>query len=81
MIALIEDRSRQQEVTVNELKKLYPKYDSLAKELNIKTKFITNIIDTKYRFRDSVLTSTILRSHMLSPEQDFKRLNHGVADV
>ena len=66
MIALIEDRSRQQEITVNELKKLYPKYDSLAKELNIKTKFITNIIDTRYRFRDSVLTSTILKKDSIS---------------
>jgi hypothetical protein len=71
MIALIEDRSRQQEITVNELKKLYPKYDSLAKELNIKTKFITNIIDTRYRFRDSVLTSTILKKDSISEKSYF----------
>jgi hypothetical protein len=71
MIALIEDRSRQQEITVNELKKLYPKYDSLAKELNIKTKFITNIIDTRYRFRDSILTSTILKKDSISEKSYF----------
>jgi len=62
MVALIKDKSRQQELTVKELKELYPKYDSLAKVLNIKTKHITNIIDTKYRFRDSIITSTVLKT-------------------
>jgi flagellar basal body-associated protein FliL len=65
MVALIKSKSRQQELTVNELKELYPKYDSLAKELNIKTKRITNIIDTKYRFRDSIITSTVLKTDIL----------------
>ena len=71
MIALIEDKSRQQELTVKELKELYPKYDSLAKELNIKTKYITNIIDTKYRFRDSTITSTVLKTDSVAEKAYF----------
>jgi hypothetical protein len=60
MIALIKAKSRQQEITAKELKELYPKYDSIAKVLSIKTKFITNIIDTKYRFKDTTITKTVL---------------------
>jgi hypothetical protein len=71
MIALIENKSRQQELTTKELKELYPKYDSLAKELKIKTKFITNIIDTKYHFKDSILTSTILKKDSISEKAYF----------
>jgi hypothetical protein len=71
MVALIKSKSRQQELTVNELKELYPKYDSLAKELNIKTKRITNIIDTKYRFRDSIITSTVLKTDSVSEKSYF----------
>ena len=71
MVALIEDKSRQQELTVKELKTLYPKYDSLAKELNIKTKFITNIIDTRYRFKDSTLTTTVLKKDSISEKAYF----------
>lgn len=71
MVALIKDKSRQQELTVKELKELYPKYDSLAKVLNIKTKHITNIIDTKYRFRDSIITSTVLKTDSVSEKSYF----------
>ena len=45
----------------NEFKKLYPKYDSIAKELNIKTKHITDVIDTKYRFKDTTLITSVLK--------------------
>jgi len=71
MVALITDKSRQQELTVKELKELYPKYDSLAKELNIKTKHITNIIDTRYRFRDSTITSTVIKTDSVSEKAYF----------
>jgi hypothetical protein len=71
MIALIENRNRQQALTVNELKILYPKYDSLAKALNIKTKFITDIITTQYRFKDSTITNTILKRDSISEKAYF----------
>jgi len=71
MVALIKDKSRQQELSVKELKELYPKYDSLANVLNIKTKHITNIIDTKYRFRDSIITSTVLKTDSVSEKSYF----------
>ena len=71
MIALIEDKSRQQVLTLNELKKLYPKYDSLAKVLNIKTKNITDIVETQYRFKDSVITSTVLKRDSVSEKAYF----------
>ena len=71
MISLIEDKSRQQVLTVNELKRLYPKYDSLAKELKIKTKFITNVIETRYNFKDTLLTTTIISKDSLSEKSYF----------
>ena len=71
MIALIEDKSRQQELTIEELKKLYPKYDSLAKVLNIKTKTITDIVETRYQFKDSTLVSTILKKDSISEKAYF----------
>jgi hypothetical protein len=71
MIALIEDKSRQQELTIDELKKLYPKYDSLAKVLNIKTKHITDIVETRYQFKDSTLVSTILKKDSISEKAYF----------
>lgn len=72
MVALIEDKNRQQLLTISELKKLYPKYDSLAKELKIKTKYITDVIETRYRFRDSIITSTILKKDSISEKAYFK---------
>ena len=74
MVALIKDKSRQQELTARELKDLYPKYDSLAKELNLKTKYITNIVETKYRFKDETITSTILTVDKVS-EKNYFTLN------
>jgi hypothetical protein len=74
MIALISDKNQQQEITIKELKDLYPKYDSLARELNIKTKYITNIINIKYKFRDSTITSTILERDSIS-ERIYFNLN------
>lgn len=71
MIALIEDKNRQQALTLSELKKLYPKYDSLAKVLNIKTKNITDIVETRYRFKDSTLTSTILKKDSIAEKAYF----------
>lgn len=71
MIALISDKNQQQEITIRELKNLYPKYDSLAKVLNIKTKDITNIIDIQYRFRDSTITRTILNRDSISERAYF----------
>ena len=71
VIALIEDKNRQQIFTANELKKLYPKYDSLAKILNIKTKHITDIIETQYRFKDSTITNTILKKDSISEKAYF----------
>jgi hypothetical protein len=71
MIALIEDKNRQQALTVSELKTLYPKYDSLAKVLNIKTKFVTDIIETQYRFKDSTITNTILKKDSISEKAYF----------
>lgn len=69
--ALIEDKNRQQALTVKELKTLYPKYDSLAKVLNIKTKFITNIIETQYRFKDSTITNIVLKRDSISEKAYF----------
>lgn len=71
MISLIESKNRQQILTVNELKRLYPKYDSLAKELKIKTKFITNVIETRYNFRDTLVTSTLIKRDSLSEKSFF----------
>lgn len=71
MISLIEDKNRQQILTVNELKRLYPKYDSLAKELKIKTKHITNVIETRYDFKDTLITSTIIKKDSLSEKSFF----------
>ena len=71
MIALIEDKSRQQELTLKELNKLYPKYDSLAKVLNIKTKNITDIVETRYQFKDSTLISTILKKDSIAEKAFF----------
>jgi hypothetical protein len=70
-VAVLTDKSRQQELTAKELQKLYPKYDSLANALSIKTKKITNIIETKYNFRDSVLTTTILKKDSISEKSYF----------
>jgi len=70
-IAVLMDKSRQQELTARELQKLYPKYDSLANELKIKTKQITNIIETKYRFKDSIVTTTILKKDSVSEKSYF----------
>ena len=70
-VAVLTDKSRQQELTAKELEKLYPKYDSLANVLNIKTKHITNIIDTKYRFIDSIITSTVLKTDSVSEKSYF----------
>lgn len=71
MITLIENKSRQQKLTIKELKELYPKYDSLAKALNIKTKHITDIIETRYQFKDSTLVSTILKKDSISEKAYF----------
>lgn len=71
ILSIIKNRSRQQELTINELKDLYPKYDSIAKELKIKTKYITNIIDTRYRFKDTLISKTILRIDSLSQKSFF----------
>lgn len=71
MISLIESKNRQQILTVNELKRLYPKYDSIAKELKIKTKFITNVIETRYDFKDTLITSTIIKKDSLSEKSYF----------
>jgi hypothetical protein len=70
-VAVMTDRARQQELTAKELKNLYPRYDSLAHQLNIKTKQITNIIETKYRFRDSTVTSTVLKTDSVSEKAYF----------
>jgi len=71
IMAIIKDNARQQELTVRELRDLYPKYDSLAKYLDIKSKRITNIVDTRYRFRDSVVTSTVLKIDSVSERSFF----------
>jgi hypothetical protein len=71
MLALLENKSRQQELTINEFKKLYPKYDSIAKQLNIKTKHITDVIDTKYRFKDTTLITSILKKDSVSEKSYF----------
>jgi len=74
IIALMESKNRQQILMVNELKRLYPKYDSLAKELKIKTKFITNIIETRYNFKDTLISKTIVKRDSLS-EKSYFNLN------
>jgi vacuolar-type H+-ATPase subunit I/STV1 len=70
--AVLMDKARQQELTAKELQKLYPKYDSLANELKIKTKQITNIIETRYRFKDSIVTTTVLEKDVISEKSYFK---------
>ena len=74
MISLIESKNRQQILTINELKRLYPKYDSLAKELKIKTKFITNVIETRHKFKDTLVTTTVINKDSLS-EKSYFNLN------
>jgi hypothetical protein len=69
--AVLMDKSRQQELTAKELRKLYPKYDSLANELKIKTKQITNIIETRYRFKDSIVTTSVLKKDSISEKSYF----------
>ncbi|MFA6925071.1 MAG: DUF6549 family protein [Bacteroidales bacterium] len=69
--AILTDKAKQQELTFKELKTLYPKYDSIAKELSIKTKNITNIIETRYRFRDTIITKNILKKDSISEKRYF----------
>lgn len=71
MLALIENKSRQQELTINEFKKLYPKYDSIANRLNIKIKYITDVIDTRYRFKDSTVVTSVLKKDSVSEKSYF----------
>ena len=53
------DNARQLELKQNELKLFYGKQiDSLSKALNIKLKNVTNIIITKYNYRDTVIQHT-----------------------
>ena len=69
--AILSDRAKQQELTVKEFKTLYPKYDSLAKSLNIKTKNITNVIETKYHFKDTTISKTIISHDSLNEKHLF----------
>ena len=42
-------------LTAKEFKKMLPELDSLVKTLKIKTKNITNVIDTKYSIKDTLI--------------------------
>jgi hypothetical protein len=70
--SLILDRARQQEYTVKELKALYPRFDSLANKINIKTKNVTNIVETIYNYRDTTIKSTTLKVDTLKGNLSFK---------
>ena len=69
--AILTNKANEQELTFKELKNLYPKYDSIAKELSIKTKNITNIIETHYHFRDTLITKSILKKDSISEKRYF----------
>ncbi len=69
--AILTDRANQQVLTVSELKTLYPKYDSLAKFLHIKSKDITNIIEMSYHFKDTTLIKTILKHDSVTEKRLF----------
>jgi hypothetical protein len=69
--SLILDKSRQQEYTVNELKALYPRLDSLAEKINIKTKNVTNIVETTYNYKDTTIKSTTLKVDTLRKRLTF----------
>ena len=70
-IAVLTDRSKQQELTVREFKLFYPKLDSLAKKLDIKSKNITNIIETQYHFKDTTLIKTMLKQDSINERKLF----------
>jgi hypothetical protein len=56
IIALKDDNSRQLLLTKSELQQFYGKQlDSLSKALDIKLKNVTNIIITKYNYKDTVI--------------------------
>ncbi len=46
---------REQQLTKDELKKMYKKYDTLSNKLDIKLKNIERIVKIKYEFRDSTV--------------------------
>jgi len=70
-MAVLTNKANQQELTFKELKNLYPRYDSIARELGIKTKNITSIIETRYHFRDTTLTKTLLHRDSLTQKRLF----------
>ena len=49
------DKSKQQKLTVDEFKQYYKKFDSIASDLDIRSKEIRTIIQNKYNFRDTTL--------------------------
>ena len=69
--AILTNKANEQELTFKELKTIYPKYDSIAKELSIKTKNITNIIETRYHFKDTILTKSVLHKDSVSEKRMF----------
>ncbi len=48
--------NKEQQLTRVEVKKMYFKYDSLAKTLDIKLKNVENIINIEYRYKDTTIT-------------------------
>ena len=70
-IALLTGRSKQQDITVREFKTLYPKYDSLANALNIKAKTITNVIETRYNYKDTTISKTVISHDSLKEKRLF----------
>jgi hypothetical protein len=70
-VAVLTDNSRQQTLTIKELRALYPKYDSLASELKIRTKYIKDITEISYKFRDTTITKSILKKDSISEKSYF----------
>jgi len=59
--AVLQNNSLQQELTAKQFKKYYHNLDSIARSIKIKTKDITNVIETGYTYKTK--DSTILSIH------------------
>ena len=53
------DKSKQVDLTLDEFKKYYGKFDSIANELDIKSKYIKTIINNKYNITDTTIQTKL----------------------
>ena len=75
------DKSKQVNLTLEEFKKYYSRFDSIANELDIKSKYIKTIINNKYNIIDTIRNFEIKKfdikkdCYTLSGQIDWKNDN------